>query len=114
MTKREMFTAIRAIVADNEEMVAFLDHEIELLDRKASSIRKPTKVQIENTAYKATIVEYLTVTDRPMSIKEMQAEIADLAGLTNQRITHLLTDLVKAETLTKEYIKKVPYYSIKG
>lgn len=114
MTKRKMFTAIRAIVADNEEMTAFLDHEIELLDRKASSARKPTKVQIENTAYKATIVEYLTVADRPMSIKEMQAEIADLAGLTNQRITHLLTDLVMAKTLTKEYIKRVPYYSIKG
>ena len=114
MTKREMFTVIRSIVADNAEMVAFIDHEIELLDRKASSVRKPTKVQIENTAYKATIVEHLTLVDRPMTIKEMQAEIADLAGLTNQRITHLLTDLVKTETLTKEYIKKVPYYAIKG
>lgn len=114
MTKKEMFTAIRAIVADNEEMVAFIDHEIELLNRKASSVHKPTKVQIENSGFKAVIVEYLTSVDRAMTIKEMQTEIAELAPLSNQRITHLLTDLVKAETLVKDYVKKVPYYSIKA
>ena len=114
MTKKEMFTEIRKVVVDNEEMVAFIDHEIELLSRKASSSRKPTKTQIENDAYKATIIEYLTTADKPMTIKEMQSEIADIAELTNQRITHMLTDLVKAETLTKEYVKKVPYYSIKN
>jgi hypothetical protein len=46
------------------------------------------------------------------TIKELQAEIAELGGLTNQRITHMLTDLVKAGKLTKEYVKKTPYYSI--
>lgn len=114
MTKKEMFTEIRNIVIDNEEMVAFIDHEIELLNRKASSSRKPTKTQVENDAYKATIVGYLTTADKPMTIKEMQAEIADIAELTNQRITHMLTDLVKAETLVKDYVKKVPYFSIKA
>ena len=37
MTKREMFAEIRNIVADNAEMVAFIDHEIELLERKSNS-----------------------------------------------------------------------------
>ena len=32
MTKREMFTAIRSIVADNADMVAFIDKEIALLE----------------------------------------------------------------------------------
>lgn len=114
MTKKEMFTEIRKVVINNEEMVAFIDHEIELLSRKASSSRKPTKTQIENDAYKATIIEYLTTVDKSMTIKEMQSEITDISELTNQRITHMLTDLVKAETLTKEYVKKVPYYSIKA
>lgn len=114
MTKKEMYSAIREIVADNEEMVAFIDHEIELLNRKANSVRKPTKTQIENNGYKAVIVNYLTIADRSMTIKEMQAEIADLATLSNQRITHLLTDLVKAKQLDKSYIKKVPYYCVKA
>ena len=112
MTKKEMFTEIRNIVADNAEMVAFIDHEIELLDRKSNSPKKPTKTQVENDAYKAEIVAYLTEADAPKTIKELQAEIVSLNGLTNQRITHMLTDLVKAETLTKEYVRKTPYYAI--
>ena len=111
-TKREMYTAIRAIVADNEEMVAFIDHEIELLNRKSASPKKPTKVQVENEGYKADIVAYLTSADAPKTIKEMQADITSLAGLTNQRITHMLTDLVKSEVVRKDYVKKVPYFSI--
>ena len=114
MTKREMFTAIREVVLDNEEMVAFIDHEIELLNKKASSARKPTKTQIENEGFKTTIVAYLTEVDTLKCIKEIQAEIPELAELSNQRITHLLTDLVNKEILTKEYVKKTPFYCIKG
>ena len=112
MTKKEMFAEIRNIVADNEEMVAFIDHEIELLERKSNSPKKPTKTQVENDGFKAEIVSYLTEVDTPKTIKELQAEIPSIGGLTNQRITHMLTDLVKAETLTKEYVKKTPYYSV--
>ena len=112
MTKREMFAEIRNIVADNEEMVAFIDHEIELLERKSNSPKKPTKTQIENDSFKAEIVAYLTEVDKPKTIKELQAEIPSISGLTNQRITHMLTDLVKAEILTKEYVKKTPNYSV--
>ena len=111
MTKKEMFSAIRNLVLDNEEMVTFIDHEIELLNRKSDS-KKPTKTQIENDGFKADIVSYLTNTDSPKTISEMQSEIATISGLTNQRVTHMLTDLVKAGTLTKDYIKKVPYYSV--
>ena len=112
MTKKEMFTEIRNAVIDNAEMVAFIDHEIELLNRKSASPKKPTKTQVENDAFKAVIVDYLTEVDAPKTIKELQTEVADLDGLTNQRITHMLTDLVKMGKLTKEYVKKTPYYSI--
>lgn len=112
MTKREMFNEILTVVADNAEMVEFINHEIELLDHKANSLRKPTKNQIENDGFKAEIVAYLATADAPKAIKELQAEIPSLANLTNQRITHMLTDLVKGGTLAKEYVKKTPYYSV--
>lgn len=112
MTKREMYNAILTVVADNAEMVAFINHEIELLDRKANSIRKPTKTQVENDGFKAEIVAFLATADAPKTIKELQAEIPSIGGLTNQRITHMLTDLVKNGTLAKEYVKKTPYYSV--
>ena len=112
MTKREMFNEILTVVADNAEMVEFINHEIELLNRKSSAVRKPTKNQLENEGFKADIVDYLKDADAPKTIKELQTAIPSLADLTNQRITHMLTDLVKAETLTKNYVKKTPYYSV--
>lgn len=112
MTKREMFNEILTVVADNAEMVEFINHEIELLNRKSSAVRKPTKNQLENERFKADIVDYLKDADASKTIKELQTAIPSLADLTNQRITHLLTDLVKTETLTKSYVKKTPYYSV--
>ena len=112
MTKKEMFAEIRAIVADNAEMVAFIDREIELLEKKSSAARKPTKTQIENDGFKAEILAYLADADAPKSIKELQSEVESLSGLTNQRITHMLTDLVKGGALVKEYVKKTPFYSV--
>ena len=112
MTKKEMFMEIKKVVADNAEMVAFIDREIELLNRKNSAPRKPTKTQVENSGFKADVVAYLATVDTSKTIKELQQEVSSISGLTNQRVTHLLTDLVKDGTLTKEYVKKTPYYSI--
>ena len=112
MTKKEMFAEIRKVVADNAEMVAFIDHEIELLNRKSGSPRKPTKTQVENDGFKADILAALANADAPVTIKELCEVCGSIADLSNQRITHMLTDLVKAGTLTKEYVKKTPYYSV--
>lgn len=108
-----LFSQGGQIDAEDRETVEKLEAlKAQLAKRNSGSPKKPTKTQVENDAYKATIVEYLTTVDAPKTIKELQTEIPDIAGLTNQRITHMLTDLVKAGTLTKEYVKKTPYYSI--
>lgn len=112
MTKKEMFAEIRNMVIDNAEMVAFIDREIELLNKKASATRKPTKIQVENEGLKEDIVAYLTKADAPRTIKEMQTEIPTMLGLTNQRISHLLKALVDTNVVAKDYVKKVPYFSI--
>lgn len=112
MTKKEMFMEIRNAVITNEEMVAFIDHEIELLNRKSSGSRKPTARQIENEQLKTEIITYLTQVDTMKSIKELQAEIPSLTGITNQRITHMLSALVKENKLAKEYVKRTPFFYI--
>ena len=111
MTKREMFLAIREIVADNAEMVSFIDHEVELLSRKSNSPRKPTKTQLENEGFKVDIVNTLVAEDRFVTIKELCELCPSLSDLTNQRITHMLTDLRKAGKVERTYIKKVAYFS---
>lgn len=111
MTKVEMFSAIREVVSENAEMVAFIDHEIELISKKAAS-KKPTKVQIENESFKAEILAYLTEVGKAVTIKEMQSAVERLAGLSNQKMTHLLSALVEEKKISKEYEKKTPFYSI--
>ena len=110
MTKRDYFNALRAIVADNEELTAFIDHEIKLLEKKSGGSRKPTARQLENEVFKADIVSYLIQCDTMKCITELQNEIPSLAELSNQRITHLLTALKKEGKVNKEYVKKTPYF----
>lgn len=111
MTKREMFAAIREVVIDNAEMVAFIDHEVELLVKKSSAERKPTKVQLENTHFKEVILAYLIEMGTARCIKELQAGIPEISELSNQRVTHLMTALVDDKKVTKEYVKKTPFYA---
>lgn len=112
MTKREMFVAIRTAVADNTEMVNFIDHEIELLDHKSATPKKPTKTQVENDGYKADILTALSGADKPVTIKELQASCPSIEGLTGQRVSALLSQLRKEGQVKRDYVKKVAYFSL--
>jgi predicted Rossmann fold nucleotide-binding protein DprA/Smf involved in DNA uptake len=90
MTKRESYNAIRSIVADNAELVAFIDHELELLDKKNSAPRKPTAKQMDNANFKEMILAYLT--SEPKTITEIMTDVFN-DELTNQRVSALVTSL---------------------
>ena len=115
MTKVEMFALIAEIaeVKANPEMSAFIAHEIELLNTKSAN-KKPTKVQVENETFKALILTFLTEKGSAFTIKELQANIPELANLSNQKMTHLLYALGEKGTgqIVKTYDKKTPYYEI--
>jgi hypothetical protein len=113
ITKVQMFTMIAALaeVQANPDMVAFINHEIELLNNKSVN-KKPTERQIENEKFKELIFEYFCHCEGHKTIKEIQAAIPELANLSNQRMTHLLSNMVINGKLEKEYEKKTPYYSI--
>lgn len=110
MTKKEMFVAISEVpaVAANAEMVEFLLHEIELVEkRNANRSSKPTKAQLEKNAQRDAIVEFLS--ENPQS---PCAAVADAIGVTLHSATGLLTTLRKAGQVKREYAGKVPVYSI--
>ena len=114
MTKREMYNAILAIdaVKANAELVEGIKHEIELLNKKSSGVRKPTKTQVENERLRGVIIAYLAVADAPKSIADLKADVADLAELSTSKIAHLVVPLVTANRVTKTVVKKVVHYSI--
>ena len=112
MTKKEMYAEIRKLVADNEELVNFIDHEVELLNRKSGGSRKPTKTQLENDGFKADILATLAEVDAPVTIKGLCEACSSIANLSNQRITHMLTDLRKDGKVARTYVKKVAYFAL--
>ena len=110
ITKKEMFTMIKAQVKDNAEMVAFIDHEIALLDKKASN-KKATKTQEANIGIKSTILAVLEGA-KPMTVTEMQGASAELGELSNQKVSALVRQLVEAGKVVKTIDKKVSRFSL--
>lgn len=113
MTKRENYNALRAIVADNADLVAFIDHELELLDKKnARRSTKPTKAQLANEDTKAVIVEVLTDATEPMTIADIMADDVAFEGMSIQKISALLTQLVNDGQVVRTSVKRKSYFAI--
>ena len=117
MTKSELFKNAIAVIetssAENKaELIEGLNHEVELLARKASTPRKPTKTQLENEELKNAVYDYLDNEDAPRTIKDIMTDVEAVSGLSNQRVTHLLTALRNEGKVKRTLVKKVPYYEI--
>lgn len=108
-TKRDLFLEVREVVAENEELVAFIDHELELLDKKAST--KSTKVNEEQVALMEKIVNALNEIGRGVTISELQKENAEMAEYSNQKLSAMLKKLVDNKQVTKIVDKKKSYFT---
>ena len=108
-TKRDLFLEVREVVAGNEELVAFVDHELELLDKKAST--KSTKVNDEQVALMEKIVNVLNEIGRGVTISELQKENAEMAEYSNQKLSAMLKKLVDNKQVTKIVDKKKSYFT---
>ena len=111
MTKKEMFAQIKSHLTDVNE-IAFIDHEIELLENKASQTRKPTSTQVENEKIKAVIVDYLSTVESA-TIGDI-TKGANLEEISNQKMSALLKQLVDSGEVAKTYEKRKAYFSRVG
>ena len=109
-TKREFFGEIREIVKENTELVEFIDHELELLDKKTSA--KSTKVNTEQEELKGKIVNALNKIGRSVTISELQKENAEMAEYSNQKLSAMLKKLVDNKQVTKMIDKKKSYFMV--
>ena len=108
LTKRDYFTAILTKYDLTADEKAFVEHELELLDRKNSSDKKPTAQQVANDAMKQTILTSME-RDRLYTATEVQK----LCGIeSNQRATALLTQLKNAGMIAKTEDKRKSYFSL--
>jgi hypothetical protein len=91
---KELYTFVEnSTMANKTEMLGFIDHELELLDKKASS-KAMTKTQKENIGIKETVCNALAEIGEPISITDLIKRSPDLADYSNQKISALLKQLV--------------------
>ena len=117
MTKKEMFAEVIAVVERVEvenkaEMLNFLAHEVELLNKKSSKSGQ-TKTQKENVLLMEQLVVALSEMEEPVTISEFQAKsTSEVATLSNQKLSALLKKLVEENKVVKTVEKKKSYFSI--
>ena len=115
MTKKETINLLIDVLMGNKEVediqmfIDFLTHERELLERKSSNSGQ-TKTQKENEILKEKIVETLKELNKFSTITEIQESNAELADLSNQKISALLKQLVDTNVIEKVIEKKKAYF----
>ena len=111
ITKREVINAMlkEEVVLNNATYKAYLENELALLDKKAAN-KKATKTQEENVAIKEEILNVLTT--EGATVTEIQAKSEVLGGLSNQRVSALLRQLVENGKVVKTTDKKKSYFAL--
>ena len=109
LTKKDYFNELKGLVSDRQDLVDFIDHEIELLSKK--SLRTaPTKTQVENEKIKEKIVATLVELGKYATITDIQNANTELANLSNQKISALLKQLYDNKIIEKVIDKKKAYF----
>ena len=117
MTKRENFELIAKTIETMEienkaEMLNFIAHEIELLEKKSSKSRQ-TKTQKENEILKDEIFAELSKLGEKVTVSEFQA-VTRFAPpeFSNQKISAMLNQMEKAGRVRKVVEKKKSYFFV--
>ena len=118
LTKRDRFNRLFTIVQDGayldaDDLMAFIEHEIELLDKKNTAERKPTAKQVANEGYKEAILGWMEPDHLYLAaeiVKGCPAIVEN--GVTAGTVTALLTQLYKAGKIVRTEDKRKNYYSL--
>lgn len=121
VTKRDIFTEIKGIFEEmkRQDLVEFCNHELIQLDKKANVKKGTTKTQKENEKIMDLIEEMLNQESEPVTITDLinrHSELSEYlteAGspLTNQKISALLTLLIKANRVIRTEEKRKAFFS---
>lgn len=109
-TKRENFEALREIVeglemeaTEQEDMLAFIDKQIETLDKRAeAAVKRAEKKKAESDELTEAI--FGMIGDEPVTVDDIVANFAD-EEVTRNKVTARLGKLVKAGRVVKDTVK---------
>lgn len=113
ITKRERFMQLLAIsqVSENAELVEFINHEIELLNKKAEN-KGNSKIQKENEVIKVNLLNALAEVNAPVTISELQKVNEYVSQFSNQKISALFKQLEKENLIVRTVEKGKAYFTV--
>ena len=111
LTKRDFFTAILSKVdmdatydiskgdatvkVSGADVAGFLNHELELLDRKNTVDKKPTATQVANEGIKADIKAFLDAhKGEKFTVSALMKSVPSIAEASNQKVSSLVRQMV--------------------
>lgn len=113
MTKRDYYNSLLKIeaVKSDSNLVDFINHEIELLNKKNSADKKPTAQQMANEGIRKEILDNM-VEGKQYTITDIIKEIPACADLTNQRVSALMRQLIEDKMVVRTEDKRKAYFSL--
>lgn len=119
-TNREMFMAVLSVIAsatiaddEKQELTDFVNGRIEQIDKKANTVSKADKAKAELNAQITTqIIDGLTLADKPIKVSDLIKQYEPLNGYSTQKLTPIMTGLVKDGKIKKSLYKRETLYSI--
>lgn len=117
MTNKKMTNAMALEIAIDvmkennqyDEVVEKLQKMLIQTNKKSSANKKPTATQVENEELKVKILAHLETVEK-QTVSEMMKAIPELAELTNQRVTSLVTSLYKDGKVDRIVEKRKAYF----
>lgn len=110
MTKRDYFNAILSKYPLTSAEKAFVEHELELLEKKNSADKKPTAQQVANDGVKMAIYDGMEE-NRVYTVTEIIKSVPACAELTNQRVSALLRQMIADNMVIRTEDKRKAYFS---
>ena len=114
ITKKEKFEMLKAIpaVQENGMLIEFINHEIELLAKKAAGgEKKMTATQKVNEGVKTTILESMEP-GKLYSITDMIKQFDCCMDMSNQRVNALVRQLLKEKKVDRIEVKRRAYFAL--
>ena len=118
MTKKQKFEMLKALVVDNAMLVEFIDHEIELLDKKKSNSNAKANEKMEQSVeivFKALENAGVAVQASELIAKGGLDMLANESGVVStQKVSAMLKKLVDCGRVEKFTDKKKTFFRVKA
>ena len=130
LTKRDFFNAILSKVdmdatydiskgdatvkVSGADVAGFLNHELELLDRKNTVDKKPTATQVANEGIKTDIKAFLDAhKGEKFTVSALMKSVPSIADASNQKVSSLVRQMVLDGQADRIEDKRKAYFTAK-